>query len=281
MMRKLIRLLTVLLADAGLATAAFAEPVRFVSAVAPPTPLQLRLARERGLPAAEVAPGQPLVGELYRPPGENRLPGIVLLHGCDGRLSAAAEQREAQKLVALGYAVLAVDSFTPRGVRHRCAQEFGPPVDRVMDAYGALQYLAGRPDIDPDRVAVMGYSQGAMVAISAVKRGSVETLFDRHFRAAVGYYPGCDNTEVAAPTLILIGALDEWTPARNCREMIASQSGTGAPVELFVYPGAFHAFNFPRDRPLESYGHHIEYNEAADRAAWSETTRFLRGYLAR
>jgi dienelactone hydrolase len=276
-----LRLLAALLAYAGLVTAVDAEPIRFPSAVAPPTPLQFRLARERGLPAPEPAAGKELVGELHRPSGEGRFAAVVLLHGCDGRLSTASEQREAQKLVALGYAVLAVDSFGPRGVRHRCAEEFGAPVDRVMDAYGALQYLASRADIEADRVAVLGYSQGAMTAISAVTRGGVKAYFERHFRAAVAYYPGCDNTEVDAPTLILIGALDEWTPTHNCREMIASQSGAGAPVELFVYSGAYHAFNFPRDRPAEYFGHRLEYNEAADRAAWSETTRFLRQNLGR
>ena len=276
-----LSLLAAVLVYAGLVTSAGAEPVRFPSAVAPPTALQVRLARERGLPAPESPSGQMLAGELYRPPGEVRFPAIVLLHGCDGRPSIAGEQREAQKLVALGYAVLAVDSFGPRGVRHRCAEEFGAPVDRVMDAYGALQYLASRSDIDPDLVAVMGYSQGGIIAISAVTRGGVETLFERHFKAAVAYYPACDNTEVAAPTLILIGALDEWTPARNCREMIARQSGAGAPVELFVYPGAYHAFNFLRDHPVEYYGHRLDYNEAADRAAWGETIRFLRQNLGR
>ena len=59
------------------------------------------------------------------------------------------------------------------------------------------------------------------------------------------------------------------------------QSGARAPVELFVYSGAYHAFNFPCDRPVEYFGHRLEYNEAADRAAWSETTRFLRQNLCR
>ena len=258
-----------------------AETVHFSAATAPPTPFQLRMARERGLLVPGPVPGQPLVGEFYRPPGNGPFPAVVLLHGCDGRLPTALEQREAQKLVALGYAVVAVDSFGPRGVRDRCTIEAGSPVDRVMDAYGALQYLAGRADIDPDRVAVLGYSQGGITAISAVTRGGIETLFERHFKAAIAYYPECDNSEVSAPTLILIGALDEWTPSRNCREMVATQSGAGMPVELFVYPNAYHAFNFPRDRPVNYFGHRIEYNEAAERAAWNETSRFLRQHLGR
>jgi dienelactone hydrolase len=257
-----------------------AETVHFSAATAPPTPFQLRMVLERGLPVPGPVPGQPLVGEFYRAPGNGPFPAVVLLHGCDGRLPATLEQREAEKLVALGYAVMAVDSFGPRGVRDRCV-EAGSPVDRVMDAYGALQYLAGRADIDPDRVAVLGYSQGGTTAISAVTRGGVDTLFERHFKAVVAYYPGCDNSEVSAPTLILIGALDEWMPSRNCREMVATQSGAGLAVELFVYPDAYHAFNFPRDRPVNYFGHRIEYNEAAERAAWNETGRFLRQHLGR
>jgi predicted esterase len=51
-----------------------------------------------------------------------------------------------------------------------------------MDAYGGLLYLAGQPFVDPERIAAVGYSQGAMVALSAVALGGIDTLFDRHFR---------------------------------------------------------------------------------------------------
>jgi hypothetical protein len=102
---------------------------------------------------------------------------------------------------------------------------------------GGLAYLASLPFIDPDRIAVVGYSQGAL--------GGVETLFDRHFRTAIAYYPGCwsETGAVSIPTVILIGALDDWTPARDCEAMIKRRTGQGAPLKLIVYPGAYHAFN--------------------------------------
>ena len=69
-----------------------------------------------------------------------------------------------------------------------------------MDAYGALLYLAEQRFVDADRIAVVGYSQGAMVALSAVELNGIGTLFDRHFRAAIAYYPVCGDIAVVAPT---------------------------------------------------------------------------------
>lgn len=153
-----------------------------------------------------------------------------------------------------------------------------------MDAYGGLAYLAGLPFVDADRIAVLGFSQGAMVALSAVWLGGIETLFERHFRAAVAYYPYCSETgAVASPTLVLIGEKDEMTPARYCEDMVARHSGGGAALRLIVYPGAHHAFNAPslRSGPRKFMGFHLEYNEAADKAAWEEAARWLRQAFGR
>jgi dienelactone hydrolase len=264
-----------------LATPAAAEPVRFPSATTPPTPLQQRLARERG-EAIERQPAVDLWGELYRPSGNGPFPAVVMLHGCNGRLPRAIEDAEGARFTALGYALLTVDSFGPRGVKQRCLEGEGPPVDRVMDAYGALLYLASQPFIDPDRIAVLGYSQGAIVALSVVERGGIETLFDRRFRAAIAYYPYCGNAlAVSAPTLILIGERDDWTPADACRRDMARRSGEGEPVKLVVYPDTYHAFNFLRAGPTVFLGHHLEHNEAATAAAWAETTAALREAFGR
>lgn len=261
---------------------AAAETVRFPSATTPPTPLQQRLFRERGQPIA-VQPITEITGEFYRPAGDGPFPAVVQLHGCDGRGSRLSEDAEGASVVALGYALLIVDSFGPRGAADRCGGESGPPVDRVMDAYGALLWLARQPFVDPDRIAVVGYSQGAMIALSAVARGGVEALFGRHFRAAIAYYPSCDISRdtVTVPTLILIGELDDWTPARDCRTMMTQRSGEGAPIRLVVYPGAYHAFNFPRDKPQTYFGHRLEYNEAAAKAALAETIAALRQAFGR
>ena len=270
--------LALLLAPVLIASAS-AESIRFRSATWPPTPLQLRLATASGDTIAERA-SVPLRGELYRPTGEGPFPAIVLLHPCSGRLPVEIERAEAQRYTALGYAVLAVDSFGARGIADGCAGG-GASVDVVMDAYGALLHLATLPFIDSDRIAVVGYSFGATVALSAVEFDGPERLFDRQFAAAIAYSPSCpDKLAVSVPTLILAGALDDWAPARFCQRMMARRSGLGAPLRLVVYPQAQHAFNLPLP-PRRHYGYRLEYDEAADRAAWSETRALLREAFGR
>jgi dienelactone hydrolase len=46
-----------------------------------------------------------------------------------------------------------------------------------------------------------------------------------------------------APVLILIGELDDWTPAEPCRRLAAAAQSAGYPVEIKVYPGAHHSFD--------------------------------------
>ena len=58
------------------------------------------------------------------------------------------------------------------------------------------------------------------------------------------------------------------------------RSGEGAPLRLVVYPGTYHAFNNPT-LPRAMFGHHLEYNEAADHAAVVETLAALRQAFGR
>jgi dienelactone hydrolase len=262
-----------------LTTSAAAETIHFRSATWPPTPLQLRLAKA-GDTIAERA-SVPLSGELYRPMGNGPFPAVILIHPCSGRLPARIEQGAAARYTALGYAVLALDNFTARGIADGGCTGGGASVDGVMDAYGALTYLAGLSFIDPERIAIVGYAFGANVALAAVEFDGPERLFDRQFAAAVAYYPYCpEKLAVSVPTLILLGGLDDWSPPRACERMMARRTALGAPMRLVVYPEARHAFNLPIEA-RRFYGQALEYNEAADRAAWNETAALLRRALAR
>lgn len=187
-----------------------AETVRFPTATTPPTALQERLARERGQ-AFVPPPTTDLTGELYYPAGAGPYPAVVMLHGCAGRSSRTREDAGGAYFASLGYALLIVDSFGPRGITDRCGTS-GSPADRVIDAFGALLYLAGLPFIDAERIAVVGYSQGGGVALSSVKLDGFRTLFERQFRAAVAYYPPCE---------VSMGGVEAGTAARDALRIVA------------------------------------------------------------
>ncbi|RUV44190.1 MAG: dienelactone hydrolase family protein [Mesorhizobium sp.] len=246
-----------------------------------PTPFQQRIAQQNGR-ALQAIPGTPLNGYLTRPPGEGPFPAVVVLHGCSG-LFPTVEKTWSQRLSSWGYVVLVVDSFSTRGIRETCDHGLLADgslfADRVYDAYGALEFLSKLSFVDPQRTALMGFSAGGIATLAAVQLGGAERLMDRKFKAAVAYYPNCSatNGDVAVPTLILIGELDDWTPAKNCREMMAQRSGKGSAVQLDVFKGARHAFASPSFKTgTEQYGHRVEYNAAAAEKSASDVHTFLK-----
>ena len=75
------------------------------------------------------------------------------------------------------------------------------------------------------------------------------------FRSAVAFYPGCRRLRDTAwsarmPTLILVGAKDDWSPASACEQMVAGARGRSARAAIAVYPGAYHDFDHP-NLPLQ------------------------------
>lgn len=260
-----------------------AERVQFESARYQVGPLQTRLALERREPLIPVAPSV-VNGFLTKPDGPGPFPAIVHLHGCGGLPNAvktgAADHFWSARLASWGYAVLVVDSFTTRHIDNTCSGEYAA---RVADAIGARAWLARQPFVDVNRIAVIGFSAGGNATLSLAEAHDFE-LFEgeaaHHFKAAVAYYPGCHAGDaMKIPTLILIGELDDWTPATGCRRMAARQVAN-SPLTLIVYPGAYHSFDAPT--PGRSYfGHWLEYNAAAAEAASEEVRKFLSTHLRR
>jgi len=224
--------------------------------------------------------GQPVMldGYLYRPQGADaakRYPAVVFMHGCGGLLTRSGRviSREAdwaRRLSAQGYIVLAVDSFTTRNQPRECAGggPVRPQIERPLDAYGALRWLQSRIDVIPERVGLMGWSHGGGTVLFAIGPGGPRQRDvgqakspGSDFRAAIAFYPGWCNEQAqngtqwntTVPLLILTGESDVWTRAAPCEAFVESVRRHGAPVELQVYPDAYHDFDFPhlpvRSRP--------------------------------
>jgi dienelactone hydrolase len=218
-----------------------------------------------------LAHSQPLQGYLRQPAGAGPSPAVVLLHSCNGNWRRL-DERWGKRIAAWGYVTLTVDSFGPRGLTNTCSS--GAPVDLAHDAYRALGFLVRQRFVDPARVAVLGFSQGAWQALLSVERGIIEQTSPNKFHAAIAFYPHCLGFKgnMTVPTLVLIGELDDWSLAKECRNMvegrddwgISRQRDQGIPMKLVVYPGAYHAFDVSNlTTPTKVLGHHLEFNQSA------------------
>jgi uncharacterized protein len=112
--------------------------------------------------------GLTLSGVLHVPEGrsaDERLPAFLVLHGFVGSKDESHAEIQAVMLEEMGYAAFRFDfrscgeSEGERG-QVRC-------FDQVADTKNALTFLATRPEIDPERIGVIGHSFGAAVSVYA------------------------------------------------------------------------------------------------------------------
>jgi len=228
---------------------------------------------------------------VYRPPGDGPFPAIVMLHGCSGIIRT--ELGWAVELQKMGYVSLVVDSFRPRGHREICT-DFTRVTrqERVLDAYGALRWLQAQPFVDPRRIGVAGWSNGAYTVLQVLDARREHPA--QGFRAAVAIYPECrfdKDTPFYAPLLILIGGRDDWTLASHCRDLVDRRPPSGAPVSLHVYPDALHGFDNPSqgllhvpdvvngNKPGGCCGATVGYDAGARADAVERVERFLAEHL--
>ncbi|RZJ15416.1 MAG: dienelactone hydrolase family protein [Acidovorax sp.] len=192
--------------------------------------------------------------------GTERRPAVLALHGCGGLYAKggglAERYREtADRLHAAGYAVLMPDSFGSRGLREICQTRYRErSVDvaqRVQDARSALSWLANQPQVDAQRIGVMGWSNGATTALNLLEqRRAHPEPGEAPIAGAAVFYPGCGPLAKRqavlenAPVLMLLGALDDWTPPQPCVDFARGlQAQSGSDVTVHVYEGSYHGFD--------------------------------------
>lgn len=197
-----------------------------------------------------MGPSIPLSGELEFPPGAGPFPAVILAHGCGGRGNADAGW--ATVLREWGYATLVVDSFGGRGLTQVCTMQRAlTPTQRLPDVYGALRALATHPRIDARRIALMGFSHGADVALRAATQWANDTYAGPGrpaFRAVLPFYAFCgivypERDRISVPLRLHHGALDDWLPPGPCVRYVERLKASGQDASITVYAGARHSFD--------------------------------------
>jgi dienelactone hydrolase len=136
----------------------------------------------------------------------------------------------------------------------------------LAEIHSAIEALDKNPAVDPHRVALMGFSLGSFLSLSA---GAVDP---GQIAAIVEYYgglpPGLDGgAKLMPPTLILHGDKDVLVSVSQAHALDELLTAANRPHEMHIYEGANHAFNFPQ---LPFW-----YNAEDAQDAWNRALKFL------
>jgi uncharacterized protein len=179
----------------------------------------------------------------------SRSPAVLVCNGNGGNRSLRAAL--AAELSRMGLAVLLFDYRGYGGNPGHPSEE-----GLAADARAARAYLAGRAEVDPERLVYLGESLGAAVALRlAVERPPAALVLRSPFAslAEVGrlHYPlvpvslllrdrydsAARAGRLAAPLLVVAGGRDRIVPASHSRRLFAAAP---EPKRLVVLEGAGH-----------------------------------------
>lgn len=227
------------------------------------------------------------------PAGETRT-GIVLAHEVFG-LDAAA-RLAARRLVDAGHVVLVPDLYSREGVpgpasttddpapawaveQIRAAAAGLPDRRAVGDLEAAARVLAEDPEVDPDRIAAVGFCMGGKLALllgcQSRRLAGVVDFYGSVRYAELGparpVQPLEMTLNLSSPLLAVFGEKDESIPLADVEELREKLAAFAKPAEIVVEPGVGHGFL----NPLRS-----SWNEDAAERTWARARAFLDEVLA-
>ena len=183
-------------------------------------------------------------------PSENYNEKLPLIIGVAGSLGWREHHYDYLKMFQEeGYATFELNSFKSRNISSTVGSQVEVTASAmILDAYRALEELSKHPRIDKNRVSIIGWSLGGAVSLFSgwlpLKNAITKNV---SFASHLAFYPPCfiepENTDFTqSPIHILIGELDNWTPANPC-EMFVKKLSKKTNIKLTVYKDSHHGFD--------------------------------------
>ena len=254
----------------------------FLPAVALACPLLMSPAVQAGeveAKAVEYTQGStPLEGWLAVPKGvKGKVPAVLVIHDWTG-VQPYSKGRAGQ-LAELGYVAMAADIYgkgiRPANPRESAAEAGKYKGDRALYRQRLLAGLAElkkQPNVDPERVAAIGYCFGGTGVLELARAGA-------DVKGVVSFHGGLDSPNPAdgknikAKVLVLHGADDPFVPAEGIAAMTAEFNAAKVDWQMVSYSGAVHSFTHPGAGNDNSKG--AAYNAAADARSWQAMKTFF------
>jgi dienelactone hydrolase len=224
------------------------------------------------------ADGLIMDAQLFYEPAADRRPGVLVFPEAFG-LGEHALSR-ARRLASLGYVALACDLHGDRKIIRDMDQVMaivGPlrgDVSRIRArAQGGLDALYACPEVDPDRIAAIGFCFGGSMALELARSGA-------DLAGLVGFHCGLATTaphdakNIKAKILVCIGADDPSVPPDQRRAFEEEMRTGKVDWQMTVFGGVVHGFTNPG---VDSLGRpeRLRYDAKADARSWQQMRAFF------
>lgn len=206
---------------------------------------------------------------VFMPEGEGPWPTALLFSGCDGPKDNM--DRWASMLTSAGWGAMIVDSHSPRGFddaqiwRLICAGQLLTGAERAGDVAVAIEDARGMPQVDPDRIVLVGTSHGGWSILDMLSlRGqdrlphslthwpdSIRTSGLAGVAGVILLYPYCGAGSqvsrhgwgVDIPALFLLVEDDTIVDEEACAAVADRMISQGMDVEIQLLKGTTHGFD--------------------------------------
>ncbi|MCX4030056.1 dienelactone hydrolase family protein [Endozoicomonas sp. SM1973] len=198
-----------------------------------------------------------------------RSPLVLLIHDWDGLTDY--EQKRANMLAKLGYAVFAADLFGA-GVRPTAVKDKRQHTGELYKDRKKMRALlqaaldtAKRNGADINNAVAMGYCFGGAAVLELARSGADLKGFVT-FHGGLSTPKGQSYTDTKGKLLILHGTADDAITMEDFAKLAKELETNGIKHEMITYSGAPHAFTvFGSNR----------YRKEADQQSWKRFTGFL------
>jgi dienelactone hydrolase len=180
--------------------------------------------------------------DCFLPDGNGqRFPAVIGLHGSGGGHASMADP--ASLLAEHGFAVYVLHYFDRTGTveiegLQTIFRHFPVWMKTLWDA---VSFVANQPQVEPERIGVLGFSLGAYLALSA-------SAIDSRVQAVVEFFGGMPKemrffTRRLCPVLILHGEEDKIVPVEEAYHLQQMLEKKQIAYEIQIYPGVGHGFS--------------------------------------
>jgi dienelactone hydrolase len=203
-------------------------------------------------------------------------PGVLVVHQWLGLTHY--EKHRAEMLAQLGYVAFCADIYgkdqRPKNVSEAGALATKFKTDRTLlraRANAGLDVLRQQPNVDPQKLAAIGYCFGGTTVIELARSGA-------DLGGVVSFHGGLDSPtpadgkNIKCKVLALAGADDPFQKPDDLAAFESEMRDNKVDWQIAFYGGAVHAFTQPNPGFVNAGA---KYNEKADKRSWQAMKDFF------